>query len=1006
MKILSPYVCCLFFQILSAQQAVVNHLTINDGLSQNYIYTMCQDAKGFLWFGTKDGLNRYDGYSFKIYRKDNADSLSLSDNNVYSILDDGEHALWIGTANGGLLKYDRLKQQFHRIPHDPTNDNSISSNHIRVIKRSSRGNFLIGTSDKGLNIYNEKTGKWKRYLADSTTATSIPNNHIVDVVEDHQGNLWVSGGGISRIDSLGVVHRVSYKDQPDFFKKSGPLFCDTRGRVWIADRYGLVLFDTSFHTIYRATDQNQFFWTSAMREDAEGNMWVTTAHHLIFIHGQSLQMEVKAHFPEERLSSSLLIDRSKNVWIGTAGWGLIIYNPRTDKFGRRGGNFLEELFIDEFKIDTKLINKNVVDFSLRGNEFRMPLKDSRGNIFIPASTGYVYTINPQGKISKHDLVVSDTLPRTFYSAFSVFEDRTGTVWINRNDMLVRFTGKNVLDKTIKLYPGSSDFSVRTDYSDITAHYIDRKGTAWFGTPLYGLLEFNFTTGTSTWYQYNENDLTSLSHNHVLCITEDPNEPEKYLWIGTDGGGLNKFNKMTKKFSAFTEQQGFPNNTVYGILTDERKIFWISTNKGLVQFNPADGTMRLYDVHDGLQSNEFNRKEYYKASDGKLYFGGVNGYNAFYPKDIILNSTTPDVVITDFRLFNTSVTSKTNPSILKVPIEFTEEIVLEYTDNVITFEFAGLEYTAIAKNQYQYKLDGFDKDWIKNGTSRTATYTNIDPGDYVFRVIASNGDDVWSEKEAVLRLIILPPFYMTWWFRGILVFIFLLIGPSIYYIRVTQLKREQKRQYEISQMLIESQEFERKRIAQEMHDSLGQELLVIKNRAVMGLKTAVDDSKEKRQLEQISDGATNILKLVRSMSHNLRPPELDRLGLTETIRSILANMRDVSVITVQAELDNIDGMINKNEEINVIRILQETLSNIDKHAGATEISVAVKVEQQHISLIIKDNGKGFVVDEVKRGMGLAGISERVRLLQGSFSIATALGQGTTLSITIPMYQTNA
>jgi signal transduction histidine kinase len=257
----------------------------------------------------------------------------------------------------------------------------------------------------------------------------------------------------------------------------------------------------------------------------------------------------------------------------------------------------------------------------------------------------------------------------------------------------------------------------------------------------------------------------------------------------------------------------------------------------------------------------------------------------------------------------------------LPIEYAEKIVLDHMDNVITFEFAALEYTAPLKNRFKYFLEGFDKGWINNGTSRTATFTNIDPGEYVFKVKASNSDGIWNEQESSIVLVILPPFWKTWWFISIIVILFVSTGPIIYYLRVTELKKEQLRQQEISQLLIESQESERKRIAQEMHDSLGQELLVIKNRAIMGLKTVGDETKEKRQLEQISDGATNILKLVRTISHNLPPPELDRLGLTETIRSMLGNIREVSGKTLHAEVDEIDGLINKENEINLIRILQ-------------------------------------------------------------------------------------
>lgn len=990
--------------ILSAQSTALRHITINDGLSQNYIYASLQDSKGFLWFGTKDGLNRYDGYSFKIYRKDNADPYSLHDNTVTAIVEDGEHAMWIGTGTGGLMKFDRLRERFTRYTHDPNNRNSISSNRINSITRLRSGSILVSTPDRGLNLFNERTGRWKQFDSGNDSSGIPASAHISETVEDKNGNIWISAGRIVKIDTAGVMQTMQFPGMPEFFRRAGGLLCDSRGRMWLADRNGLAMFDgSSLRVIYQATDENQWYWTTGIREDSKGNLWSVTAHALIFIDGTTLKAEKKASFLEERLSNSLLIDRSDNLWIGTGGWGLFLYNPRTEAFARKDGNFLQELLSTEFNAPEKYSGKRIVDFTLRGNEFRLPFRDSKGNSYISAPAGYLYRVTPDGTISEHDLVPKNDATRSSYSPFFVFEDRKGTVWINRNDLLVRFTGQRELYDTLNLYPDSPEFQVSMGYSQITSHYPGRDGKLWFGTPLFGLLEFDPSRRTRTFHRFRENDTTSLSHNHVLCITEDPYEPERYLWIGTDGGGLNKFDLRSGLFTSIAERQGFPNNTVYAIVPDEERKFWISTNKGLVHFDPRDGTMRKFDVHDGLQSNEFNRKEYYKTRDGKIYLGGVGGYNAFYPRDIRMNSTAPTAVITDLRLFNRSVTFKSDPDILSQNITFADHITLQYSDNVVTFEFAGLEYSASAKNEYRYMLEGFDDSWIANGTSRTATFTNIDPGTYTFRVCASNGDGLWNERDASVIVTVLPPFWRTWWFLTIVGILFLSSGPFIYYRRVSGLKKEQHRQQEVSRLLIESQESERKRIAQEMHDSLGQELLVIKNRALMGLKTVMNESKEKRQLEQISEGATNILKMVRTMSHNLRPPELDRLGLTETIRSMLTNVREATGMVLNAEVDEIDGLVKKENEINLIRILQEALSNIEKHSGATVIEIRLTHQADRIILQVNDNGKGYAADQVTRGMGLAGISERVRILEGSLSVESGSGSGTSINVTIPVLQ---
>lgn len=1005
MKILAALILVPFF--LSAQQTGLKHITINDGLSQNYLFSILQDSKGFLWFGTKDGLNRYDGYSFKIFRKDNADPLSLSDNTVTALHQSGGDSLWIGTAAGGVQVFDQRTALFTQIDHSLAAIPSFKTHQITVINSTRDGRILIGTSGAGLFIYTPGTGRCSVFQADSSTVHSLVSNSIADVTEDLRGNLWVAANGLHVIGKDGIVRRIDRgKEDPQSpgVNRISALYCDRSGRIWVSYRLGIDLYTgTGMRPVIKASAENNFYWFGKIRSASDGTLWTTSVHTLHRIDPQTLEMTHVTSLNDERISSGFAIDRSNNIWIGTSGWGTVMYNPRTDKFGRRNGNFLNELFPDVLaSLQTYTAHHpevSTIDLVMRGNEFRIPHRTVSGDIFIGTSNADVLRITHGNSIRRYSLMPEDTPDRKSFAPIFVFEDSSHTVWIIRNSVLIRFEDRPELFDYLLLYPDSIAAQNFSGYTDITAVFVSRDGMMWFGTPTNGLLKYDPVTGKKRWYRYREFDTTSISHNHVLSIAHDPNDPDRFLWVGTDGGGLNKFDRISETFTAVNERHGFPNNTVYGILTDERKTFWISTNKGLVNFDPLDGSMRSFDVYDGLQSNEFNRKEFYRTGDGRMYFGGVNGYNTFIPSDITSNQFLPTVVFTDLRLFNRSVSFRKDTAILRQPIEFTDRIELSYTENVITFEFAAVEFTASAKNQFQYILEGFDHDWIMNGTSRTATYTNIDPGEYFFRVKASNGDGLWNEASSNIVLVIRPPFWRTWWFLTVLAVIFISIGPIIYYRRVTDLKKEQERQREVSRMLIESQESERKRVAQEMHDSLGQELLVIKNRALMGLKSVKEGTKEQRQLQQISEGTTNVLKLVRSLSHNLRPPELDRLGLTETIRSMLTNVREVSGKVLQAEVDEIDGMIPKENEINVIRILQEALSNIEKHSEAIEVIVSIKMEVNCIRIEIRDNGKGFNAESVRHGIGLAGISERVRILGGSLSIVSNPGEGTTLSIVL-------
>ncbi|MEW5798133.1 MAG: two-component regulator propeller domain-containing protein [Bacteroidota bacterium] len=993
---------------------ITGKLTIDDGLSQNYIYDILLDRRGFLWFGTKEGLNRYDGYSFVVYRNDPLDPHSLSNNTVTSLHEDNAGGLWVGTISGGLNRFDRSTETFSRIKLQQSHRFTESIDNITAIFSDSDSMVWIGTHGSGLFRYDPQRREVKRFFPDSVQRGGVLFNSGIADISEWDGMMWIATNSAVSSFDLQTEKKTTYV-HPKITPRNGitTLFKTSRNELLVAHRNGVDRFDgKNFNPVFTANDSNQMYWTSRIREDREGNLWFATMRRIVKYEPHKKQFTEIASISDERFTRGFCIDSSNVVWCGTTGWGVYISNQNVRRFGAMQGNFLSEVFGKEISLVHRFIQKkNItadISFSLRGGMFPSCIHDRAGNAWLLTNVGLFFH-----KKDSADVRLISTTPRQYnsmpaWSTSRVYEDREGEIWIGTVGGISKLNKPTYTFEYYRIYPGqeiSSDDLNLSSYKDITAIFQDKRGMVWIGTPANGLFRLDPATNEIHNFVNRDGDLRSLSSNHVLSICEDPFAPDSILWIGTDGGGLNRFNVHTGTFSSFTQRNNFPNNVAYGILTDKNNFFWISTNFGLIKMNPKTYEWKQYDVHDGLQSNEFNRNEFYKAPEGKMYFGGIYGYNGFFPETIYDNPVVPHVVLTEFSIFNKTITHSSKQSPLRMSISETRSITLEYSQNMFTLEFAALEFSAPLKNKYAYKLEGFNDDWIYSGTQRQATYTNLDPGEYTFRVKASNGDGVWNDKGTSLAITILPPFYMTWWFRGIVILFFAAAGPSVYFLRVNQLKREQKRQHEVSQMLIESQEQERKRIAQEMHDSLGQELLVIKNRAVMGLKTASAESREKKQLEQISDGATNVLKLVRTISHNLRPPELDRLGLTETIRSILLTIRDATSKTLHAEIDTIDGLIEKENEINLIRILQEAVSNIEKHSGATEITVHLKIEQPNINLLLKDNGRGFAVDAVKHGIGLAGISERVRILHGTLAITSAPAEGTTLSITIPIYHSN-
>ncbi len=456
------------------------------------------------------------------------------------------------------------------------------------------------------------------------------------------------------------------------------------------------------------------------------------------------------------------------------------------------------------------------------------------------------------------------------------------------------------------------------------------------------------------------------------------------------------------------KDGLPNNVIYGILKDKRGNLWLSTDMGICRYSPSTGNVKDYTQDDGLQSNEFNQGSAFEASDGKFYFGGINGFNSFYPDSIRDNPNVPPVVFTDLKIFNTSVKPGRNGK-LKQTIWTARSIRLNYGDAVLTFDFAALEFTDPLRNQYAYKLIGFDKRWVNLGNRREVTYTNLDPGSYVLRIRASNNDGVWNEEGASLDIFISPPLWMTWWFRTIAVLLFLSIGPLIYYRRVTALKKESVLQREFSRRLIESQESERNRIAAELHDTIGQDLLVIKNRAYLAQQAKRLNSNAKAQLENITETVTQSLQNVRQIVRNLRPYHLERIGLTAALKAMLDNIIRSTPIRFEISVDQIDGLLadrTREREVNFFRIVQESVNNIIKHSAAKNATVTVKREAGRIVAIIRDDGNGFDYPSyqengLKAGLGLSSMTERAGMLGGTLTVTSGNEIGTTVTLTIDL-----
>ncbi len=534
------------------------------------------------------------------------------------------------------------------------------------------------------------------------------------------------------------------------------------------------------------------------------------------------------------------------------------------------------------------------------------------------------------------------------------------------------------------------------FSATTDLLIDFPKGIWIGTSASGLALFNPFTGKTKRYLHTPGDTNCISSNSIKCITKDKNGN---LWIGTNGGGLNKFDPNTNKFIWFTSQSGLPNDVVYGILEDNQGNLWLSTNKGLSKFNPRKRTFKNYDYNDDLQSNEFNTGAYCKAGNGKLFFGGIKGVTSFFPDSLGNSIFNPPVVITQFLLFN-------KPVALSRFLNSRGALELSYRDNVFAFQFASQDYTNPMKNKYAYRLKGFQDKWIHtNAAQRTATFTNIDPGTYVFQVKGTNADGIWSRNILSVPVVIMPPFWRTLWFKLALVLTLVLLLLGFYRRRINHFKAQKKQKEKFTEQLMESQENERARIAKELHDAVGQDLLIIKNLSTMATQHK-NDEKRNYYLKDISEKSQNTIDEIRQISRNLRPYLIELLGLTKAIEAMIEDLDNASPIVFQFHASNLDGCFAARHEIHVYRIVQECVNNILSHSGAEEAVITLVTENNLLAITIKDDGTGMGESDEKSfarkfGFGLSGIMERVRILHGKFDLKSSSGNGTKIYISIPI-----
>lgn len=766
---------------------------LKKGLSQNTVNCILQDSYGFMWFGTWDGLNMYDGYETTIYKPNlynRQDDISYQTITWISEASDG--TLWIATEKG-LNSFNRENQKFKRYLHNPADKHSISSDTLNYLLFDSRDRLWIAT-DHGLNLYDRETGNFKSYLPENS---GLPNEVIRWLFEDEYGRIWLATkGGVGILD-LEEESFIGFNDLPgmaDVDLSSDTINCiyqDSQGKIWIATDGGLDCYDPSgmqFES-YRhdQNDPNSLSHpiVNVVLEDGNGRLWIGTNGGGLCRFRRETGGFSHYRYNAERPSSisndyviSLYEDRSGILWVGTNWKGVnkLASNVarfdhhfyRSDQDNSLNNNLVWSIYEDESRklwIATdngvNILDRNTGRYNYIRHDPEDPntLISDKVSVINKDRQGYMWFGTFDHGCSRYDprtgefLNLSTEAPEPYRIPDNDIGDiiigKEGKVWIGTGKGLVMYDPANAYPELVL----SSETEGYKLYSDhITALYEDRQGIFWIGT-YHSLERYDRETGRVFHYLHDAEIESSISNDGIFSIFEDS---KGRFWIGTLGGGLNLMDRSQGTFTYYVEEDGLPNNVVYAILEDEDGNLWLSTNYGLSMFDPEKEVFVNFDVRDGLQSNEFNLGAAHKNNEGEMFFGGMFGYNSFFPGDIRQNSNIPRIAITSFRVFNEEQRGIYPNG---------DTVHLDYEDNFFTISFSALDFANPSRNLYRYRLSNFDKDWIfTDAEKRFAEYTRVAPGTYTFQVLGSNSDGLWNEEGTSLTIIISPPWYSSWLFR--------------------------------------------------------------------------------------------------------------------------------------------------------------------------------------------------------------------------------------------------
>jgi signal transduction histidine kinase/ligand-binding sensor domain-containing protein len=977
----------LFSQIPNSEDYVVTHFGMEEGLPQNSVNDIVQADNGYIWLATFGGLVRFDGHRFRTYNRSNTEGMDYD--RVVSIFEDSNNNIW-GASEQGVVKLTKDKATSYSIDKRTT---SASAGWIKEDKEGRiwgalNGNFYLQKNNQFERqmLFEVDGEKFQKISADTTGAILYMDkivaksykdtlykildlrekieSNIISLIEypENSGVFFIgtSGNGVLKLKDeevtfLGRDLGLNNKDILGFYE-------DRKNRLWIYSYEGILINEGSEFQTFRmdGEDQNFDIQIRSMFEDNEGNLWLGSVAEGLF------------RLKETQIS---MIDVNDGL-INQRMLSLSALNDGSFIFGTNcGGVFVSQNGVAEFPAVNKYLPNNCI-WSV--------FQDSKDRIWFSANGLYMTnSLQEKGKI----FGLNDGFEGI--NIFAIAEDKLGNIWIGCSNGIFKYNDVS----GFTTYKTEEGFN----FSETRVLHEDANGNIWAGT-IAGLYKITDDNVEQVKLAHSKNYPNKTDEPYIRAIYHD--EDGTY-WFGSYGNGI--FRMEEDQIINITSQDGLFDNIVSHIVEDDHGNFWIGSNRGIFRVSRnnlndfSEGVndeilSYSYGTGDGMNSAETNggfHPSTIQDSDGNIYFPTVSGVAVVSTNRIIENDRVPLVYIEQIRSNAFDYSQK-------------NEIEMNYDDSFLEINYTGINFSNPERLQFRYKLEGFNDNWIDVRNQRSAIYSKIPPGDYTFRVTAAANNGVWNDEGASFDIIVTPPFWQKDWFIAIVSGLIFGVGFLFYRIRTNLLREENERQKRFTEQLIESEEYERSRIAAELHDGLGQQMMVIKNRAELAKNFIGDRDTLEEQLNEIMQSAVISISDVRSMSYGLRPVHLERFGLTEAINNLLDQVKETTKIQWDFEIVNVDGLIVKNKEINFYRVLQEAINNILKHSEADKASITIIHTDKEIKISITDNGIGFDAGKKENlvGLGLSGMQERVETLSGKMDIFSSIGEGTQILVSIP------